>query len=81
MIEHPEDLKVNEEVDNFKWFTFDEARANIKRRIHWQRDFASLSGRFSKSKTRMQTLNDKTYLGGLFRSIGKELRAGNDGSS
>ncbi|RGB80862.1 NUDIX domain-containing protein [Coprococcus catus] len=31
MIEHPEDLKVNEEVDNFKWFTFDEARANIKK--------------------------------------------------
>ena len=26
-----EDLKVNEEVDNFKWFTFDEARANIKK--------------------------------------------------
>lgn len=24
-------LKVNEEVDNFKWFTFDEARANIKK--------------------------------------------------
>ena len=31
MIEHLEDLKVNEEVDNFKWFTFDEARANIKK--------------------------------------------------
>ena len=25
------EFTVNEEVDNFKWFTFDEARANIKK--------------------------------------------------
>ena len=27
----PPTRSVNEEVDNFKWFTFDEARANIKK--------------------------------------------------
>ena len=78
MIEHPEDLKVNEEVDNFKWFTFDEARANIKKNSLAE-IFASLSGSFSKIKRGAGT-DDKTCLGGLFQSIGKD-EAGNDGSS
>lgn len=44
-----------------------------------ENDFASLSGSFSKIKRGVGT-DDKTYLGGLFQSIGKD-EAGNDGSS
>ena len=43
-IEHPEDLKVNEEVDNFKWFTFDEARDQYQEEFTGREIFASLSG-------------------------------------